>query len=203
MSQKKPSKQELLKLIAKLRKNPKSKHDLLADLGIAGIGMIGSGSLAAFLGAGTASIGYGVTALTGTVFVVAAPVGLVAGAAVAGGAAAYGITQAVKLKARQQGRCEQILQQLEEMLRDIKYKETKAQTTELDRTKFVLFLEEPIQLNLMSHEDAINLILLVENGQINLFEAYSLVKDILKEFEVSKAEKPVPLLPTLLPGVAN
>ena len=186
MSQKKPSKQELLKLIAKLRKNPKSKHDLLADLGIAGAGMIGSGFVAAFMGAGTASIGYGVTALTGTVFVVAAPVGLVAGAAVAGGAAVYGITQAVKLKARQQGRCEQILQQLEEMLRDIRYKETKAQTTELDRTKFVLFLEEPIQLNLMSHEDAINLILLVESGQINLFEAYSLIKDILKEFKVTE-----------------
>lgn len=47
--------------------------------------MAGAGAVAALAGAGFAPIGFGITALTGFGFVVAAPVGLVAGAAVAGG----------------------------------------------------------------------------------------------------------------------
>lgn len=192
------SKKEILQLILRLKENPRNKKDILADLGIAGAGMAGAGAVAAVAGAGVAPIGFGITALTGFGLAVTAPVGLVAGAAVAGGAAAYSITQAVKLKSRQQGRREQMIQQLSEMLRDIKYRERQDQTTESDRTKFILFLEEPIRLNLISNEDASELIQQVENGQLTLFEAYRLVKDILKEFDPQKDENPAVLLPKLL-----
>ena len=199
-TQKKLSEKEILKLISQLREDPGNRQGLLADLGIVGAGMTGAGALATVAGAGFAPIGFGITALTGFGFVVAAPVGLVAGAAVVGGAAAYGVTQAVKFKARQQGRCEQMIQQLTEMLRDMKYRKTKTQTTESDKTKFILFLEDPIKLKLMSHEDASDLIQLVEGGQISLFEAYRLVKDILKDFDKNKDNKPAVLLPELLKG---
>lgn len=194
------SEKEILKLIADLRKDSGNKQRLLADLGIAGAGMAGAGAVAATVGAGVAPIGFGITALTGFGFAVAAPVGLVAGAAVAGGAAAYGVTQAIRFKARQQGKCEQMIEQLNEMLRDKKYRKTKSQTTASDKTKFILFLEDPIKLKLMSHEDASDLIQLVEGGQISLFEAYRLVKDILKEFDTDKGDSPTSLLPKLLKG---
>lgn len=197
---KKLSEEEILKLISELRKDSDNKQRLLADLGIAGAGMAGAGAVAAAVGAGVAPIGFGITALTGFGLVVAAPVGLVAGAAVAGGAAAYGVTQVIRFKARQQGRCEQMIEQLNEILRDKKYKKTKSQTSESDKTKFIFFLEDPIKLKLMSHEDASDLIQLVECGQISLFEAYRLAKDILKEFNADKGNSPTALLPKLLKG---
>jgi hypothetical protein len=162
--------------------------------------MLGAGAVAAVAGASVAPIGFGITALTGIGLAVAAPVGLVAGAALAGGVAAYGVTQAVRLKARQHGKREQMIQQLKELLRDASYQEIKSQTTDADKTRFILFLEEPVKLNLMSSEDASDLIQLVENGQITLFEAYRLVKDILEEFRTDKGEKTHTLLPKLLGG---
>jgi hypothetical protein len=200
LPKRKLSKEEILKLIAKLKEDPNSKYRILADLGIASAGAAGAGAVAAVAGASVVSIGWGVTALTGFGIALAAPVALVAGAAVAGGAVTYGITQAVRFKARQQGKREQILQQLDEILRDIGYTETKAQTTEEDKTKFILILEEPIELGLISSDDASDLIQLLENGQISLFEAYRLVKDILQEFDLDKGGKPDTYLPRLLEG---
>jgi hypothetical protein len=200
LPRKKLSKEEILQLISKLKKDPNAKYRILTDLGIAGAGMAGAGAVAAVAGASVVPIGWGLTALTGFGIVVAAPVGLVAGAAIAGGAATYGITQAVRFKARQQGKREQMIQQLIEMLRDLSYAETKAQTTEADKTKFILFLEEPLKLGLISSNDASDLIQLVENGQLSLFEAYRLVKDILQEFNLDKGGKPDILLPKLLKG---
>ena len=181
MTQKKISKKELLQLISKLKKNPGDKKAILADLGIVGVGMAGAGAVAAVAGAGAAPIGFGVTALTGLSLVVAAPVGLVAGVAVAGGAATYGITRAVRFKAQQQGRCEQMIQQLEEMLHDISCQETQSHMSETDKTRFILYLEDPIRMNLMSPEEASELIQLIEDGQLTLLEAYRLVQDVLIE----------------------
>lgn len=200
LPQKKLSKEEILKLISKLKEDPNAKYRILADLGIASAGAAGAGAVAAVAGASIVPIGWGLTALTGFGIAVAAPVGLVAGVAVAGGAATYGITQAVRLKARQQGKREQMLQQLDEMLRDMSYAETKAQTTEVDKTKFILFLEEPVKLGLIASNDASDLIQLVQNGQICLFEAYRIVKDIIQEFDLEKGGKPDDYLPRLLEG---
>lgn len=194
------TREEILNLISKLKEDPSAKLQVLADLGVATAGMAGAGAIAAIAGTTVAPIGFGITALTGFGMVVAAPVGLVAGAAIAGGAAAYGVTQVVKFKARQQGKCEQMIQQLKELLRDLDYNNVKSQNTDADRTRFIVFLEEPVNLNLMSPEDASDLIELVENGQISLFEAYRLVKDILEEFIASKRKKADILLPKLLGG---
>lgn len=198
LSNKKLSKEEILDFIAKLKKNPNAKYAILADLGIASAGMAGAGAIATVAGSSAVPIGWGITTLTGLTAVATAPVALVVGTAVVGGVAAYGVTQAVRFKARQQGIHEQMLQQLMERLRDIGYEETRSQVTEEDKTKFILFLEEPVRFNLISPEDASDLIQLVENGQITLFEAYRLVKDILDDFN-SERGSANPMLSTLLP----
>ena len=200
LPRKKLKKKEILQLISKLKQNPNAKYRILADLGITGAGMTGAGAVAAVAGASVVPIGWGITALTGFGIAVAAPVGLVAGAAIAGGAVTYSVTQAIRFKARQHGKREQMIQQLSEMLRDISYAETKSQATDEDRTRFIIFLEEPIRLGLIGSNDASDLIQLVENGQISLFESYSLVKDILQEFELNLGERPDSLLPRLLGG---
>jgi hypothetical protein len=183
LSYNKFSKEEISQLISKLQTDSKAKYQILTDVGIAGAGMAGAGAVATVTGTSIVPIGWGITALTGFVTVVAAPVGLVVGAAVVGGVATYGITQAVRFKAYQHGKRDQLIQQLIEMLRDMDYYQTKAQTTKADKTRFSLFLEEPVKLGLISPESASELIQLVENGSITLFEAYRLVKDILQEFD--------------------
>jgi len=201
LPKKKLSKKEILDYIAKLRKDPGKKTRLLTDLGIAGAGMAGAGAVAAVAGASVAPIGFGITALTGFGMAVAAPVTLVAGAAVVGGAAVYGVTQVVRYQSRQHGTREQIIKQLNEILRDFKYSEQRSTVTDTDKNKFTLLLEEPLKLNLISEEDASDLIVMVESGQLSLLEAYKLVKDILEEFQPGVDKKAKTNLPRLLKNV--
>lgn len=201
LPKKKLSKKEILDYIAKLKKDPGKKARLLTDLGIAGAGMAGAGAVAAVAGASVAPIGFGITALTGLGIAVAAPVTLVAGAAVVGGAAAYGVTQAVRYQSRQHGTREQMIQQLNEILRDFKNSEQKSTVTDTDKNKFTLLLEEPLKLNLLSEDDASDLIVMVESGQLSLMEAYRLVKDILEEFQPGVDKKAKTNLPLLLKDV--
>lgn len=91
-----------------------------------------------------------------------------------------------------------MIRQLEEMLRDLQYSERKATVTEQDKTKFTLLLEEPLKLNLISADDASDLITMVENGQLPLLQAYALVKEILEDFRPQIDKEARTQLPKLL-----
>ena len=58
-------------------------------------------------------------------------------------------------------------------------KERKSSLGELDKTKFIVFLKEPLKNNLISAEDAHRLMMAVENGQMPIKEAYNLVRDVI------------------------
>lgn len=177
---KKLNKKQLLKTIEELEKNPNDRVGILADAGIAVFGAAGAGALAAVFGAGTVSIPI-VTALTGIGFVAAAPVTLVAGAAVAGGAAAYGITRLIKGSGYNEGKQTEILRRLKDQLKEVEAKERQSSLSGDDKTEFYIFLKEPLQFDLISSEDAQRLIAAVESGQMPLKEAYQLVENILVE----------------------
>lgn len=49
-----------------------------------------------------------------------------------------------------------------------------------DKTKFIVSLEEPVRLDLISPKDAQDLIRAVENGQIPLKNAIKMVEDVIK-----------------------
>ncbi|MGB3559358.1 MAG: hypothetical protein WBA24_12530, partial [Geitlerinemataceae cyanobacterium] len=119
---KSPNKKQILKAIEQLKKNPNNKASILADAGIPLLGIVGGGAAAALVGTTTASIPV-ITALTGVGLVVAAPVGLVAGAALAGGAVAFGLSRLIKGKGYDEGKQNQLLQQLQDQLREIERKE--------------------------------------------------------------------------------
>ena len=107
VQQKKISKKQLLEAIKKLEENPNARHKILGEVGIAGMGAAGAGAAAAFFGAGVAPIPV-VTALTGFGVVVAAPVALIAGAAVVGGVAAYGAVKLATSGAYDEGKRQEI-----------------------------------------------------------------------------------------------
>lgn len=177
---KSPNKKQILKAIEQLKKNPNNKASILADASITLLGAAGVGAVAVVAGETIASIPV-ITALTGVGLVVAAPVGLVAGAAVAGGAVAFGLSRLIKGKGYDEGKQNQLLQQLQDQLREIERKEKASNLQDEDKTQFIIFLEEPLKCDLISAKDANDLIQAVEKGRISLKDAYQYIIDLLNE----------------------
>ena len=189
------TKEQLLKIIENLEKNPNDRVGILAEIGVAALGAAGAGAAAAVLGTTTAAIPI-ITAITGIGMVVAAPVTLIAGAAVAGGAAVYGVSKLIKDSGFHEGKRNQLLNESKERLREIEIKERQSNLDERDKTKFHLFLKEPLKHNLISTEDAYQLIQAVESGQISLSEAYKLVEQIVSPSQITEPEKDIIPCPT-------
>lgn len=188
-----PTKEQLLKAIERLERNPDDKIGILADLGITALGAAGAGVAAAFFGTTTASIPI-ITALTGIGIAVAAPVGLVAGAAVAGGAAIYGISRLIKDGGFNEGKRNQLLHEYRERIKEIEAKDRRSEVKEDDITNFYVFLKKPLELNLISAEDAYQLIQAVEHGQIPLSQAYKLVGQLFDD-QALQDEKIITICP--------
>lgn len=170
-----PSKEQLLKTIKKLENNPDAKFQILSDIGIGAVGAVGAGAAAFAFGGTTASILFGLVAIP-----VAAPLGVVAGAAVLGGAAFVGAKRVLFDGTYNEGKTVEIRKQLEERVKEIEAKEKRAGLTEKDKTEFSIFLKEPLEANLISPEQAYRLMVSVEKGQMSIQEAYRLVENIIK-----------------------
>lgn len=170
-----PTKEQLVKAIERLERNPDDIGAIFAEIGISVMSAVGSGGLAAALGVTTTSIPI-ITALTGITVITAAPVGLVVGAAVLGGFAGLVISEIVKNGGFEEGKQQYLLNEYREKQRDFQAKQRKLSLSENDKAVFYQSLKNPIKYNLISSEDAHNLMQAVENGQISLSEAYRLTK---------------------------
>jgi hypothetical protein len=177
------TKEQLIKLIEQLEKNPNDRIGILGDAGVTVLGAAGAGAAAALLGSTTASIPL-FTALTGFGVVVAAPFAVVAGAAVVGGAAVYGVSRLIKDGGFNEGKRRQLLNELNEKLKETEINERQSNLTDLDKTKFYSFLKEPLKHKLISPDDAHKLIKSVESGHISLSAAYKLVRDLYKDISI-------------------
>ena len=172
------TKEQILKAIEQLEKNPDDKLGILGDIGITALGAVGAGVAVAAAGI-TTSIPI-ITAITGIGMVVAAPLGLVAGAALAGGAACYGVSRLIKGGGYNEAKKAEMLQQLNEQLREVERKERASKLGESDKTKFIVSLKEPVRLNLISPKEAQDLMRAVESGQIPIKKAINMVKAIVE-----------------------
>jgi len=166
-----PTKEQILKSIEQLEKNPHDKLGILADIGIGVVGAASAGAAAAAFGGG--SILFGLIA-------VAPPVGLVVGGAALGAAALVGAKRMLFDGTFDQGKQAEMLKQLKEQLRDVEAKERASKLQDSDKTKFIVSLKEPVRLNLISPKDAQDLIRAVESGQIAIKEAIKMVEDVVK-----------------------
>ncbi|MEG4531062.1 hypothetical protein [Microcoleus sp. D2_18a_D3] len=165
-----PTKEQILKSIEQLKKNPHDKLGILADIGIGVVGAAGAGAAVAAFG--------GVPVLFG-LWVVAPPVGLVVGGAALGAAALVGVKRIFDGNF-DQGKQAEILKNLEKQLTDIEEKERAYNLKDSDKTKFIVSLKEPVRLDLISPKDAQDLIRAVESGQIAIKEAIKMVEDVVK-----------------------
>jgi hypothetical protein len=165
------TKEQILKAIEQLEKNPNDKLGILADIGI---GVVGAGAAGAAVAAfGGTSILFGLVAL-------APPVGLVVGGAALGAAALVGAKRIFFDGNFNEGKQAEILKQLKEQLREVETKEGASKPGDSDKTKFIVSLKEPIRLNLISPKDAQDLMNAVESGQISIKEAIKMVQAIVE-----------------------
>ena len=183
------TKEKLIGTIEKLEENPNDRVGVLADVGVTAIGVAGAGVVAAALGTTTASIPL-ITAVTGIGIVAAAPAALVAGAAVAGGAALFGISRLIKDGGFNEGKRKQLLNEYKEKLNEIEAKDRQSNLNQEDKTEFYSFLKEPLKNDLISADDAHQLMQAVENGYIPLDEAYKLVGHVFPDSQVTHLRKP-------------
>ena len=172
------TKEQILKAIEQLEKNPDDKLGILGDVGITALGAVGAGVAVAAAGI-TTSIPI-ITAITGIGMVVAAPLGLVAGAALAGGAACYGVSRLIKGGGYNEAKQEELSQQLQEQLRKVETKERASKLEDSEKTKFIVCLKEPVRLNLITPQKAQDLMRAVESGQMPIQEANKIVQDIVE-----------------------
>lgn len=166
----KPTKEQLLKAIEDLEKNPNDNLGFLADIGIGAVGAAGGGAAASVLGASAIFFG---------LLPVAAPLGVVVGGAALGGMALVGLKKVLFDGTYMEGKKAEMLKQLKEQLREVEAKERASHIKDDDKTKFHIFLKDPIMLDLISPQDAQSLINAVQNGQMPLTEAYKLVQNII------------------------
>jgi hypothetical protein len=166
-----PTKEQILKAIEQLEKNPHDKLGILAEIGIGVVGAVGAGAAVAAFG--------GASFLFGLI-TVAPPVGLVVGGAALGAAALVGAKRILFDGNFDDGKKAEILKNLKEQLRDVEAKERASNLEDSDKTKFIVSLKEPVRLDLISPKDAQDLIRAVESGQIAIKEAIKMVEDVVK-----------------------
>ncbi|MBE9188058.1 hypothetical protein IQ270_26300 [Microcoleus sp. LEGE 07076] len=165
------TKEQILKAIEQLEKNPDDKLGILADVGV---GVVGAGA------AGAAVAAFGGQAIFFGLIAVAPPVGLVVGGAALGAAALVGAKRIFFDGTYNEGKKAEILKQLKEQLRKVEEKERASKLEDSDKTKFIVSLKEPVRLNLISPQDAQDLMRKVEIGQIPIKEAIKMVQAIVE-----------------------
>lgn len=179
------SKKQLLKVIDSLEASPSDRVRILGDIGITSLG-IGLGAAAA----GTVATIAGVTAVPvittaaswlGMTAVAATPVGWILGAALAGGALAFGVSRLIRNGGLSEGRKLELLQIYRERLQEIQRLEAAQKISASERNEFISSIREVIEKDALSPKKAFELIEAVERGAIPLSQAYSLVLRLLED----------------------
>ena len=183
-SDKKATKNQLLKVIDELQANPNDRVRILGDLGISavgvGLGAAAAGTVAAIAGATSIPVFTTAASWLGITVVAATPVGWTIGIAAAGGVLVYGISRFIRDGGMSEGRKRELLQVYQEQLRDIQFRERVEKVTSNDRNQFISSLRELIEKELIAPKKAFQLIDAVERGVMPISQAYSLITEILR-----------------------
>ena len=178
------TKKQLLKVIDDLEASPSDRVRILGDVGITsvgiGLGAAAAGTVATIAGATAIPVVTTAASWLGVTAVAATPVGWVVGAALAGGALAYGVSRLIRDGSLSEGRKRELLQVYRERLQEMQRREQVQEITALDRNRFITSLREVIDKDAISPQRAFQLIDAVERGAMPLSQAYSLMASLLK-----------------------
>lgn len=177
------SKMQLLKVIDDLEASPSDRVRILGDVGITsvgiGLGAAAAGTVATIAGATAIPVVTTAASWLGVTAVAATPVGWVVGAALAGGALAYGVSRLIRDGGLSEGRKRELLQVYRERLQEMQRREQAQEVTAPDRNRLITSLREVIEKDVISPQKAFQLIDAVERGAMPLSQAYALVAGLL------------------------
>lgn len=166
-------------MIDQLEKNPDDKLRILGDAGItvvgAGLGLAAAGTLASAAGATS------LLSLFGYSLVAATPVGWLVGSALAAGAVAYGVSRVIHDGGMAEGRRKELLIKYREEKNSMEAKERAGDISESDKTRFIIATREIVDKNIISPEDASELIKHVQQGDIPVSQAFLMIETLLGE----------------------
>ena len=165
---------EYKKALAKIEKNPNDRIGILGKLLGVGIGGVGGGAVAAVTGHPAFFTFFGVG-----IWVVAAPVGMVTGAAVAGGVLAYGVTKLISSGVRSDIKTQENIKKLREEIR--KNSINHISGTEGDISKLSRVYQELISLNAISEETVKNLLESIKSNNIDFTFTYKTALELLDQ----------------------
>lgn len=179
------TKEQLLKVIDDLETAPSDRVRILGDLGVTsvglGLGAAAAGTMATIAGATAIPVVTTAASWLGVTAVAATPVGWIVGAALAGGALAYGVSRLILDGGMSEGRKRELLQIYKERLREMQHREQAQDITVPDRNQFITSLREVIDKGAISPKTAFQLIDAVERGAMPLSQAYALVAGLLED----------------------
>ena len=179
------TKKQLLKVIADLQASPSDRVRILGDVWITsvgvGLGAAAAGTVAALAGATSIPVVTTAASWLGVAAVAATPLGWTIGVALAGGAAAYGVSRLIRDGGLSEGRKRELLQLYRERLEELKRREQVEEIGASDRNRFIASLRELIEKDVITPKKAFQLIDAVERGAMPLAQAYSLVAALLEQ----------------------
>jgi len=179
------TKKQLLKVIDDLEASPSDRVRILGDMGITsvgiGLGAAAAGTVATIAGATAIPVVTTAASWLGVTAVAATPVGWVVGAALAGGALAYGVSRLIRDGGLSEGRKRELLQVYKERLQEVQRREQAQEIAAPDRNRFITSLREMIEKDAITPKKAFQLIDAVERGAMPLSQAYSLVAGLLEQ----------------------
>jgi hypothetical protein len=152
-----------------------STGQVLTTVGGAAAGGVAAGSIAAVAGASTLLGSTTLASALGGIFVVATPVGWIAGCTIAGAAAAYGLSKMLKSGGRNDRVREELIAKIQKKLNASNMKSSESVVIE----ELQQSLSQGIREGKLSEDDASRLVNLVELGKLNADVALLRVKDLI------------------------
>lgn len=177
----KPTVDEYIKALERMKSSPRDRVGILGELGVAGLGITAgaalSGTVAGVAGATTLAGSTALASILGGVFVTTTPIGWVVGAAAAGGAIAYAASNLV----RSGGKCDAIkkitIRELEQRIRVLRLEAKQAFTHDEKMPKIITGIQYLVANFHITQEKATELLAEIEKGQISVDDAFDLIQN--------------------------
>ena len=186
---KRPSIEEYLRALEKMKRNPRDRVGILGELGVAGLGVTAgvalSGSLAVVAGTATLAGSTTLASILGGIFVTKTPFEWISGAAIAGGALAYIAGKCLRSGSKCDIRREIYIRGLEERIHGLS-QEAECRLDYDDKIEQLITGLQYLVSNLYIEQDkATDLLAAVEMKHMSVDEALGLVQTVITEKSTS------------------
>jgi hypothetical protein len=182
---KKPTVDEYVQALEKMKRNSRDRIGILGELGVTGLGLTAgfalSGTVAGAAGAATLAGSTTLASLLGGVFITTTPVGWIVGAAIAGGSLAYAAGKLV----RSGGKCDTLrnltIRELEQRIRLLRQEARLSSTHDEKMPKVITGIQYLVANFHITQEKSTELLAAIEKGQISVDDAFGLIQGFINQ----------------------